>query len=229
MKNVIKKTFILLLTLCILAPTTDITVFAEEDTTVKNVNDLDNSVVPHTHIYQTMYDDTYHWQQCITCGNITNKTTHTLKGNGGSKTYCENGYYNTMVMSYSVKFASSFYAPFREAACSAPSAGNRKSYQMDPANAREALREAELDVIEGADFLMVKPALPCLDIIKSVKDNFDLPLVTYNVSGEYSMIMAGIENGYLTEDAIMEALLSIKRAGADLIITNFAPYALDHL
>ncbi len=141
----------------------------------------------------------------------------------------ENGYYNTMVMSYSVKFASSFYAPFREAACSAPSAGNRKSYQMDPANAREALREAELDVIEGADFLMVKPALPCLDIIKSVKDNFDLPLVTYNVSGEYSMIMAGIENGYLTEDAIMEALLSIKRAGADLIITNFAPYALDHL
>ena len=141
----------------------------------------------------------------------------------------ENGYANTMIMSYSVKFASSFYAPFREAACSAPAAGNRKSYQMDPANAREAIREAELDVVEGADFLMVKPALPYLDIIKSVKDQFMLPLVAYNVSGEYSMIMAGIEKGYLTEESIMESLLSIKRAGADLIITNFAPYALDKL
>ena len=139
------------------------------------------------------------------------------------------GYYNTMIMSYSVKFASSFYYPFREAACSSPSAGNRKSYQMDPANALEAIREAELDVIEGADFLMVKPALPYLDIIKTIKDEFPMPLVTYNVSGEYSMIMAAIENGYLSEEAIMESLLSIKRAGADLIITNFASYALDHL
>ena len=139
------------------------------------------------------------------------------------------GYENTMIMSYSVKFASSFYAPFREAACSAPSEGNRKSYQMDPANAREAIREAELDVMEGADFLMVKPALPYLDLIKSLKDQFLLPLVAYNVSGEYSMILAAIEKGYLTEDAIMESLLSIKRAGADLIITNFAPYALDQL
>jgi len=139
------------------------------------------------------------------------------------------GFINTMIMSYSVKFASSFYAPFREAADSAPCAGDRKSYQMDPANSREALREAELDVIEGADFLMVKPALPYLDIIKSVKNQFLLPLVTYNVSGEYSMIMAGIENGYLTEDSILESLLSIKRAGADMIITNFAPYVLDKL
>ncbi len=141
----------------------------------------------------------------------------------------ENGFYNTMIMSYSVKFASNFYAPFREAACSAPSAGNRKSYQIDPANAREAIRESELDVMEGADFLMVKPALPYLDIIRDVKNQFNLPLVTYNVSGEYSMIMAAIEKGYLTEDAILESLLSIKRAGADLIITNFAPYALDNL
>ena len=141
----------------------------------------------------------------------------------------EKGFFNTMIMSYSVKFASSFYYPFREAACSSPSAGNRKSYQMDPANAREAVREAELDIIEGADFLMVKPALPYLDIIKTIKEEFNLPLATYNVSGEYSMIMAGIEKGYLSEEAIMEALLSIKRAGADLIITNFAPYALDHL
>ena len=145
------------------------------------------------------------------------------------RTLDEAGYYNTMIMSYSVKFASSFYAPFREAACSAPSAGNRKSYQMDPANAREAIREAELDIIEGTDFLMVKPALPYLDIIKTVKEEFNLPLVTYNVSGEYSMIMAGIENGYLREDSIMESLLSIKRAGADLIISNFTPYVLDHL
>lgn len=141
----------------------------------------------------------------------------------------DNGYIDTMIMSYSVKFASSFYAPFREAACSTPSAGNRKSYQMDPANVLEAIREAELDVIEGSDFLMVKPALPYLDIIKTIREEFDLPLVSYNVSGEYSMIMAGIENGYLTEDSIIEALLSIKRAGADLIITNFAPYALDYL
>lgn len=139
------------------------------------------------------------------------------------------GYENTMIMSYSVKFASSFYAPFREAACSAPSEGNRKSYQMDPANAREAIREAKLDVMEGADFLMVKPALPYLDLIKSIKDQFLLPLVAYNVSGEYSMVLAAIEKGYLTEDAIIESLLSIKRAGADLIITNFAPYALDKL
>lgn len=141
----------------------------------------------------------------------------------------EAGYYNTMIMSYSVKYASSFYAPFREAASSSPHAGDRKSYQMDSANAREAIREAELDIVEGTDFLMVKPALPYLDIIRTIKDNFNLPLVTYNVSGEYSMIMAGIENGYLTEDSIMESLLSIKRAGADLIISNFTPYALDHL
>ena len=141
----------------------------------------------------------------------------------------DNGFINTMIMSYSVKFASSFYAPFREAACSAPSNGNRKSYQMNPANVCEAIREAEFDVMEGADFLMVKPALPYLDIIKDIKERFNLPLVTYNVSGEYSMIMAAIKEGYLTEEAIMESLLSIKRAGADLIITNFAPFALDNL
>ena len=141
----------------------------------------------------------------------------------------ENGFYNVMIMSYSAKYASAFYEPFRVAACSSPHAGDRKSYQMDPANAVEAIRECELDVIEGCDFLMVKPALPYLDIIKTIKDEFPMPLVTYNVSGEYSMIMAAIENGYLSEEAIMESLLSIKRAGADLIITNFAPYALDHL
>ena len=141
----------------------------------------------------------------------------------------ENDYEDTMIMSYSAKFASAFYAPFREAACSTPGKGNRKSYQMDPANTREAIRECELDVYEGADFLMVKPALAYLDIIKTIKEEFNLPLATYNVSGEYSMIMAGIKEGYLTEDAIMESLLSIKRAGADLIITNFAPYVLDKL
>lgn len=141
----------------------------------------------------------------------------------------ENGYYNTMIMSYSVKFASSFYAPFREAADSAPCAGDRKSYQMDPANAREAVREAELDIVEGTDFLMVKPALPYLDIVKTLKEDFNLPLVAYNVSGEYSMLVAGIEKGYLTEDSIMESLLSIKRAGADMIITYFVPQIIDKL
>ncbi len=138
----------------------------------------------------------------------------------------ENGFYNVMIMSYSAKYASAFYEAFRAAADSSPTKGNRKSYQMDPRNATEAIRECELDVYEGADFLMVKPALPYLDIIKTIKEEFMLPLVSYNVSGEYSMIMAAIEKGFLTENAILETLLSIKRAGADLIITNFAPYVL---
>ncbi len=141
----------------------------------------------------------------------------------------EEGFTDIMIISYSAKYASSFYAPFREAACSTPGLGNRKSYQMDPANSREAVRECELDLIEGADMLMVKPALPYLDIIKTIKEEFSLPLVSYNVSGEYSMIMAAIEKGYLTEESIMESLLSIKRAGSDLIITYFAPYLLDNL
>lgn len=140
-----------------------------------------------------------------------------------------NGFEDVMIISYSAKFASSFYAPFRDAADSAPGKGNRKSYQMDPANGREAIRECELDLIEGADMLMVKPALPYLDIISKVKEEFDLPLVTYNVSGEYSMLIAAIDKGYLTEESIMESLISIKRAGADLIITYFAPFVLDKL
>lgn len=138
----------------------------------------------------------------------------------------ENGFYNVMIMSYSAKYASAFYEPFRAAADSSPTHGNRKSYQMDPANALEAIRECELDVIEGADFLMVKPALPYLDIIKTIGEEFTLPLVSYNVSGEYSMIMAAIKKGFLTENAILESLISIKRAGSDLIITNFASYVL---
>lgn len=138
----------------------------------------------------------------------------------------ENGFYNVMIMSYSAKYASAFYEPFRAAADSSPTCGNRKSYQMDPANALEAIRECELDVIEGADFLMVKPALPYLDIIKTIREEFTLPLVSYNVSGEYSMIMVAIEKGFLTENAILESLISIKRAGSDLIITNFASYVL---
>ena len=138
----------------------------------------------------------------------------------------ENGFYNVMIMSYSAKYASAFYEPFRAAADSSPTHGNRKSYQMDPANALEAIRECELDVIEGADFLMVKPALPYLDIIKTIREEFTLPLVSYNVCGEYLMIMAAIEKGFLTENAILESLISIKRAGSDLIITNFASYVL---
>lgn len=142
------------------------------------------------------------------------------------ETLDENGFYNVMIMSYSAKYASAFYEPFRVAACSSPHAGDRKSYQMDSANAVEAIRECELDVIEGCDFLMVKPALPYLDVVRMVRDEFMLPLVAYNVSGEYAMLVAAIEKGFLTEKAILEALLSIKRAGADLIITNFAPYLL---
>ncbi len=133
------------------------------------------------------------------------------------------GFRDTPIMSYAVKYASAFYGPFREAAESAPKSGDRKTYQMDPANSREALREATADVLEEADFLMVKPAGPYLDIIRMVRDQFDLPVAAYQVSGEYSMIMAAAQNDWINGDAVaMESLLGIKRAGADLIITYFA-------
>lgn len=132
------------------------------------------------------------------------------------------GYEHIAIMSYSVKYASTFYGPFREAANSAPSFGDRKTYQMDPANSDEALIESELDVLEGADILMVKPALSYLDVIRRVKDNYDLPLAAYNVSGEYAMLKSAVKNGILSEGAIYESVMSIKRAGADIIITYFA-------
>lgn len=133
------------------------------------------------------------------------------------------GYANVPIMSYSVKYASAYYGPFREAAHSAPQFGDRKTYQMDPANAREALREAETDVLEGADFLMVKPALAYLDILRTLKDQFDLPLVAYNVSGEYAMVKAAAANGWIDEQKIvLETLIGMKRAGADLIISYHA-------
>jgi porphobilinogen synthase len=135
----------------------------------------------------------------------------------------ENGYTDIPIMSYSVKYASAFYGPFRDAAESTPQFGDRRSYQMDPSNRMEAFREAELDVMEGADVLMVKPALPYLDIIRDLKNTFQLPLAAYNVSGEYSMLKAAINNGWLDEKrVVLEALTSIKRAGADLILTYFA-------
>ncbi|WP_296645531.1 porphobilinogen synthase [Romboutsia sp. 13368] len=132
------------------------------------------------------------------------------------------GFVHIPIMSYSVKYASTFYGPFREAANSAPAFGDRKTYQMDPANTNEALVEAELDVLEGADILMVKPALSYLDVIRRVKDNYNLPLAAYNVSGEYAMLKSAVKNGILSEDAIYESVMSIKRAGADIIITYFA-------
>ncbi|ELK47152.1 porphobilinogen synthase [Bacillus sp. SB49] len=135
----------------------------------------------------------------------------------------EAGFHHIPVMSYAVKYASAFYGPFRDAAHSTPQFGDRRAYQMDPANRLEALREAESDVEEGADFLIVKPALAYLDIMREVKDRFRLPLVAYNVSGEYSMIKAAAQNGWVNEqEIVMEKLLSMKRAGADLIITYFA-------
>jgi porphobilinogen synthase len=143
------------------------------------------------------------------------------------KTLDLNGFFDTIIMSYSAKYSSSFYAPFRDAVCSAPCFGDRKTYQMSPANTQEALRETELDIVEGADIVMVKPAMPCLDIIKAVKDEFQMPTAAYQVSGEYSMLKAGIDAGYLTNESIYESLLSIKRAGADLIITHFAPEFLE--
>jgi porphobilinogen synthase len=127
------------------------------------------------------------------------------------------------ILSYAAKYASSFYGPFREAADSPPQFGDRRSYQMDPANAREAMREMEADIDEGADILMVKPALPYLDVLRMARDTFDVPLAAYNVSGEYAMIKAAAERGWLDERACaMESLIAIKRAGADMILTYWA-------
>ncbi len=135
----------------------------------------------------------------------------------------ENNFDAVPIMAYSVKYASAFYGPFREAADCAPQFGDRRGYQMDPANSREALREATLDVDEGADILIVKPALAYLDIISRLRDEFDLPIAAYHVSGEYAMIKAAAANGWIDEARVMaESLLSIKRAGADIIITYFA-------
>ncbi|AEH22409.1 Porphobilinogen synthase [Thermodesulfobacterium geofontis OPF15] len=135
----------------------------------------------------------------------------------------EAGFSHVAIMSYAVKYCSAFYGPFREAAESAPKFGDRRSYQMDPANSREALREASLDIEEGADIIMVKPAMPYLDIIKMLRNEFNYPLAAYQVSGEYAMIKAAAKLGWLDEEKILwESLISIKRAGADLIITYFA-------
>ena len=133
------------------------------------------------------------------------------------------GFAQVSIMSYAVKYASAYYGPFRDAADSTPQFGDRRSYQMDPANAREALREAALDAEEGADFLMVKPALAYLDIVRQVKDTYLLPLATYNVSGEYAMVKAAAQQGWIDEKKIvLETLVSMKRAGADIIITYHA-------
>jgi porphobilinogen synthase len=138
----------------------------------------------------------------------------------------DDGMTDTPILAYSAKFASAFYGPFREAADSAPAFGDRRAYQMDPANGAEALREARLDVAEGADMLMVKPALPYLDLVRRIKDETELPLAAYNVSGEYAMLKAAAAAGYLDERAaVLEALTSIRRAGADIVITYHAKEA----
>jgi porphobilinogen synthase len=146
------------------------------------------------------------------------------------KTLDKNGFTDIPIMAYSAKYASGFYGPFREAAKSAPQFGDRKTYQMDPRNVREALREVELDISEGADIVMVKPAMPYLDVIYRVKQTTNLPLAAYNVSGEYAMIKAAAQNGWIDEKrTIMEVLTGIKRAGADIIITYFAPQVAEWL
>ena len=135
----------------------------------------------------------------------------------------EAGYQDVSIMSYTAKYASAFYGPFRDALDSAPKSGDKKTYQMNPANVREALSEAYLDTEEGADILMVKPALAYLDVIKTLKESSTLPIAAYNVSGEYAMICAAAEKGWLDKDAVMaEQLLAMKRAGADIILTYFA-------
>ncbi|WP_196593665.1 porphobilinogen synthase [Pectinatus sottacetonis] len=135
----------------------------------------------------------------------------------------DEGFINTSIMSYAVKYASGYYGPFRDAADSAPSFGDRRSYQMDPANAREAIKEVDLDLQEGADMIIVKPALAYLDIVRRVREHINLPLITYNVSGEYAMVKAAAKNGWIDEKRIvLETLTSMKRAGADSIITYHA-------
>src|SRR5215210_5467114 len=135
----------------------------------------------------------------------------------------DSGFEDTPILSYAAKYASAFYGPFRETAGSAPAFGDRRGYQMDPANVREALRECELDVAEGADLLMVKPALPNLDVIRTVRERFDLPVAAYNVSGEYAMIKAAAASGWMdARAAALESLTAIKRAGADVIVTYWA-------
>ena len=137
-----------------------------------------------------------------------------------------NGFVNLPIMAYSVKYASAFYGPFRDAADSAPSFGDRRTYQMNPSNRDEAIREANFDDQEGADILMVKPALSYLDIIRDLKNDFDRPIACFNVSGEYAMIKAASEKGWIDGDRVMmESLLSMKRAGASIIITYFAKEA----
>jgi porphobilinogen synthase len=136
----------------------------------------------------------------------------------------EQGFNQTPIMAYSAKFASAFYGPFREAAGSTPQFGDRRAYQMDPSNVREALREVELDIAEGADIVMVKPAMAYMDVIRQVRDSYDLPVAAYNVSGEFAMIKAAAQNGWIDERrVVMEVLTGIRRAGADMIITYFAP------
>ncbi len=136
------------------------------------------------------------------------------------------GFENTPILSYAAKFASGFYGPFREAADSAPQFGDRRSYQMDPANMREAMREIELDIAEGADMIMVKPAMPYLDVIAAARDRFDLPLAAYQVSGEYAMIEAAARNQWIDrERVLMESLVCIRRAGASIILTYYAKEA----
>lgn len=136
------------------------------------------------------------------------------------------GFPNVPILSYAAKYASCFYGPFRDAAESAPQFGDRRSYQMDPPNAREAMREIELDLEEGADMIMVKPAMPYLDIIRMARDRWEVPLAAYQVSGEFSMIMAAAQNGWIDLDrAVLESLTSIRRAGADFILTYFGPRA----
>lgn len=140
------------------------------------------------------------------------------------------GFENTAILSYAVKYASGFYGPFREAAQSAPEFGDRRAYQMDPPNAREAMREAELDYSEGADMLMVKPATVYLDVLRQVRDRFDVPLAAYHVSGEYALIKAAAQRGWIDEQRVMmETLTSIKRAGADIILTYYAREAIQAL
>ena len=139
------------------------------------------------------------------------------------KRWIKNGFGEVPIMSYSAKFASGYYSPFRDAARSAPGFGDRKTYQMDPANGKEALREVEEDILEGADLIIAKPAMAYMDVIKEISNHFNIPIVAYNVSGEYSMVKAAAENGWIDEKKIvMENMIGFKRAGAKMIITYHA-------
>lgn len=226
--------------------------FIEDGTTqraVRKIKEINPDIIVVTDVCMCEYTSHGHCGILDDCGCVDNDTTLTYlskialsHAQAGADIICpsdmmdgrveairktldENGFVNTPILSHSSKFASSYYGPFREACDSAPSHGNRKGYQLDFHNGREAIVEGEFDMMEGADILMVKPALAYLDVVRAYRENFNLPIAVYNVSGEYQMLVNAVDSGIVCENIIYESLIAMKRAGADIIVSYFAKYA----